>query len=216
MLRLVWIYPISITTDVTHESPLSALWSNVELNVGILCSCLPTLRSCMTRLFPGLFPPNASDHGLSSETKPASSGYESKRVTIQEIALPLDAPDHDLEEQRTSDDSDDNENDHRRRNFSFIACTKHDSTDAVHLTPLRSPPTTASPTMHTRKVSLPGRVARWRESQGHSKATIGLASSSPKDSEQQYPCNDSTKNLLSDENEATMPMPERSRSRDGC
>ncbi|KAM0714444.1 hypothetical protein Q7P37_010231 [Cladosporium fusiforme] len=212
VLRLVWIYPISITKDVTYESPLSALWSNVELNVGILCSCLPTLRSCMTRLFPGLFPPNASDHGIPSETKPDSSGYESKRVTIEEIAFPLNENDHDLEEQRTSNDT----HDSRRRPFSFIACTKHDSSDAVHLTSLRSPPTTASPTMHARKASLPLRVARWRESQLQAKSAIGVASSSPSDKLQQFPNNDSTKNLLSEENEAMMPMPERSRSRDGC
>lgn len=209
VLRLVWIYPISITKDVTYESPLSALWSNVELNVGILCSCLPTLRSCMTRIFPSFFPTNASDHGNVSESKPNSSNHDSKRITIQEIALPLN--DDDLEGQRTSNDFNDNT---RKRPFSFIACTKHDSTDAVHLTALQSPPTTAAPQTHTRKASLPERVARWRESQGTKSAAITQSHS--QNSQLHHNNNDSTKNLLSEETEARPTMPERSRSKDGC
>lgn len=206
VLRLVWIYPISITTDVTYESPLSALWSNLELNVGILCSCVPTLRSCMTRLFPSLFPPNASEHGIPSESKP-NSGYESKRVTIQEIALPDN--DNDLEEQRNSNDI--INDDLCVRPFSFIACSKHDSSEAVHLTTLPSPPTTAHPKSHARKASLPERIARWREREAQKTAATPLPAP-----QEQHHNNDSTKNLLTEESETILPMPERSRSRDGC
>jgi hypothetical protein len=31
-----------------------ALWSTVEINVGIICACLPSLRSLIVRIFPGL------------------------------------------------------------------------------------------------------------------------------------------------------------------
>lgn len=210
VLRLVWIYPISITTDVTYESPLSALWSNVELNVGILCSCLPTLRSCMTRLFPRLFPATpSSNHGVPTETKPDSSGYDSKRATIQEIALPQSY--NDLEDQRISNDH--NGNDQHIRPFSFLANKKQDNPETMHLTALTSHPPTPLTEVHARKASLPERksslperVARWRESQGQKLATT---------SQQPYPNNDSMKNLLSEENETTLPMPEPSRSRDG-
>jgi len=213
VLRLVWIYPISITKDVTYESPLSALWSNVELNVGILCSCVPTLRSCMTRLFPSFFPANITNPSAPSQIKPNSSHNESKRITIQEIALPVD-----LEEQRTINDM--NNNDPHKRPFDFIGCNKHESSEAVHLTPLRSPPTIALPKLHARKAPLPDRVARWRESQIQTATPSSTTNSTPlptsQQRNQQYPPrNDSMKNLLissEEENEAILlASPERSR-----
>jgi hypothetical protein len=212
VLRLVWIYPISITKDVTYESPLSALWSNVELNVGILCSCVPTLRSCMTRLFPSFFPANTTSLSAPSQNKPHSSHNESKRITIQEIALP-----HDLEQQRNINDT--NDNDPHRRPFDFIGCTNHDSSEAVHLAPLRSPPTIALPKLHDRKASLPDRIARWRESQIQTAtATASSTKTTPLPASQQrtnqYPLrNDSMKNLLrhEEDNETILASPERSR-----
>ena len=200
---------------MTYESPLSALWSNVELNVGILCSCVPTLRSCMTRLFPSLFPANITNPSAPSQTKPNSSHNESKRITIQEIALP-----HDLEEQRAINDM--NDNDPHRRPFDFIGCTKHESSEAVHLAPLRSPPTIALPKLHARKASLPDRVARWRES--HIQTATASSSTTkqkptPLPASQQRnlqypPRNDSMKNLLissEEDNEAILASPEPSR-----
>jgi hypothetical protein len=212
VLRLVWIYPISITKDVTYESPLSALWSNVELNVGILCSCVPTLRSCMTRLFPSFFPSNTTDVSVPSQYKPNASHNESKRLTIQEIALPRD-----LEDQRGT-----NDNDPHKRPFDFIGCTNHESSEAVHLAPLRSPPSIALPKLHARKASLPDRIATWRKSQLQ---TAAASSSTTKTTQlpasqqlsQPYPLkNDSMKNLLchDEDNETILASPER--CRDGC
>jgi hypothetical protein len=212
VLRLVWLYPISITKDVTYESPLSALWSNVELNVGILCSCVPTLRSCMTRLFPSLFSPTVSSHGTQLETKPHSSASDSKRLTltIQEIVSPR--IDIDLEDQRP--DSETFGNDFRKQPFSFVACTQHDSSEDVHLTTIRSPPTTVLPKTHSRKASIPERVARWRESQGQKNSANSQAAQQPQQP-QRYPNNDSTKNLLAEEHEAMLQTPERPILRDG-
>lgn len=213
VLRLVWLYPISVTKDVTYESPISALWSNVELNVGILCSCVPTLRSCLTRLFPSLFSPTIASHGTQSEAKPHSSASENKRLTltIQEIVSPR--IDIDLEEQRP--DSETFGNDLRKQPFSFVSCTQHDSSEAVHLTTIRSPPTTALSKTHSRKASLPERVARWRESQGQKNSAITQAAQQPLPQQQNYPNNDSTKNLLGEEYEAMLPAPERSLLRNG-
>jgi len=199
---------------VTYESPLSALWSNVELNVGILCSCVPTLRSCMTRLFPSFFPANTTNPSVPSQFKPNSSHQESKRITIQEIALTPD-----LEAQRnTNDDTDDN--DPYRRHFDFIGCTNHESSEAVHLAPLRSPPTIALPKLHARKASLPDRIARWRESQLQTATTAATKPTQPPASQQRnqpYPLrNDSMKNLLchEEDNETILASPEPSRN--GC
>ena len=55
VLRLSSLYAISVSTDVSWDNPLAAIWSSCEVNVGILCSCLPTLKGCVTRYFPRLF-----------------------------------------------------------------------------------------------------------------------------------------------------------------
>ena len=55
ILRLVYLYPISVSKDVTWDNPMAAIWSSVEVNTGILCSCLPTLKGCISRFFPKLF-----------------------------------------------------------------------------------------------------------------------------------------------------------------
>ncbi|EMC96856.1 hypothetical protein BAUCODRAFT_41690, partial [Baudoinia panamericana UAMH 10762] len=55
ILRLYSLYVISATTDISWNNPLAAIWSSVEINTGILCSCLPTLKGCVTRFFPNLF-----------------------------------------------------------------------------------------------------------------------------------------------------------------
>jgi hypothetical protein len=163
----------------------------------------------MTRLFPSFFPANTINISVLSQYKPNSSHNESKRMTIQEIALP-----HDLEGQR-----DTNDNDPHKRPFDFIGCTNHGSSEAVHLAPLRSPPTIALPKLHSRKASLPDRIARWRESQLQTTATTP-SSTKPTQlpaSQQltnQYPLgNDSMKNLLchEEDNETILASPERSK-----
>lgn len=45
-----------MSPDITWENPLPAIWSSSECNVGIICSCLPTLKGCFTRCAPRLFP----------------------------------------------------------------------------------------------------------------------------------------------------------------
>jgi hypothetical protein len=58
-------------------------------------------------------------------------------------------------------------------------------------------------------------VARWRESQGQKNSAITQAAPQPLPQQQNYPNNDSTKNLLGEEYEAMLPAPERSLLRNG-
>ncbi|KAF2169823.1 hypothetical protein M409DRAFT_52318 [Zasmidium cellare ATCC 36951] len=51
ILRLQSLYVISRTKDTSWENPLAAIWSNVEINIAILCSCLPTLRCIFPKIF---------------------------------------------------------------------------------------------------------------------------------------------------------------------
>lgn len=81
ILRLQSLYVISRARDVTWENPLAAIWSSLEVNTGILCSCLPTLRSCVARIFPKLLgslrgsPSNSA--GAESKQEPNQSGGSS-------------------------------------------------------------------------------------------------------------------------------------------
>lgn len=41
--------------DTSYNSSLAVLWSSLEVNIGILCSSLPTLKTLVSRLFPQIF-----------------------------------------------------------------------------------------------------------------------------------------------------------------
>ncbi|KAK4623368.1 Wortmanamides biosynthesis cluster protein C [Fulvia fulva] len=73
ILRLSGLYAISRSSDVSWDNPLAALWSSMEVNVGILCSCLPTLKGCISRYFPTLF---------------KNSSYGSRHITPLELGNP--------------------------------------------------------------------------------------------------------------------------------
>jgi hypothetical protein len=55
ILRLQSLVSISNSTDPTYDNPAAATWSSVEINVGIICSCLPLLRPLFNRFLPGVF-----------------------------------------------------------------------------------------------------------------------------------------------------------------
>ena len=61
---------------------MAAIWSSLELNIGIMCSCLPTLKPYVVRIFPRFFTSakgSASGHavltiGGGASTKQRSTG----------------------------------------------------------------------------------------------------------------------------------------------
>lgn len=55
LLRLQSLHAVSVSQDISWDNPMAALWSNLEVNIGIICSCLPTLKTCVLRVFPRLF-----------------------------------------------------------------------------------------------------------------------------------------------------------------
>ncbi|KAF2834658.1 hypothetical protein M501DRAFT_943757, partial [Patellaria atrata CBS 101060] len=55
ILRLHALYIVTISKDITWDNPGTAIWSCVELNVGIICASLPTLRALLTKFFPNAF-----------------------------------------------------------------------------------------------------------------------------------------------------------------
>ena len=70
--RLYALYLISVSSDITWDSPASVYWSAIELNVGILCASLPTLRPFLARIWP-----NAFSSSIGSQRVEGSSGNKS-------------------------------------------------------------------------------------------------------------------------------------------
>lgn len=54
IVRLAGIYATTVAKDVSWENSLAALYSNVELAVGIIVGCVPTLKAFCMRYFPCL------------------------------------------------------------------------------------------------------------------------------------------------------------------
>jgi fucose permease len=55
-------------TDFAWYASLSLMWSAVEVNIGIICACIPTLKPLITRILPKLI----LDHTLHSSNKSVS------------------------------------------------------------------------------------------------------------------------------------------------
>ncbi|KXT12450.1 hypothetical protein AC579_7374 [Pseudocercospora musae] len=51
ILRLYALYVLWNSKDVSYDNGMAAIWSNLECNVGIICSCLPTLRCLFPKIF---------------------------------------------------------------------------------------------------------------------------------------------------------------------
>ena len=78
VLRLVYIYPMAVNPDQTWHSPLLCIWSAVELNVAIICSCTPTLRCLFQRFWPKLLNSMASGYGSAKR----SNGEDSAATAV--------------------------------------------------------------------------------------------------------------------------------------
>lgn len=55
LLRLQSLYAISVSNDISWENCQAAIYSNLEVNIGIICCCLPSFRACINRLYPSFF-----------------------------------------------------------------------------------------------------------------------------------------------------------------
>jgi len=55
IIRLHLLYQFETSTDLTWDGTGAATWSTVEINVGIICGSISTLRPLLSRFFPNLF-----------------------------------------------------------------------------------------------------------------------------------------------------------------
>ncbi|OAP56481.1 hypothetical protein AYL99_09660 [Fonsecaea erecta] len=62
ILRLHALYIASISTDLTYDNVGAATWSAAELNVGIMCACIPAMRPIINSMFPRFLSSSRRDH----------------------------------------------------------------------------------------------------------------------------------------------------------
>ena len=72
-------------------NPLAAIWSSVEVNTGILCSCLPTLRSCVLRFFPKFLDSARSDNREERKTQESSDVSSGTKLSEPPPQIPMPA-----------------------------------------------------------------------------------------------------------------------------
>ncbi|PSN60339.1 hypothetical protein BS50DRAFT_563986 [Corynespora cassiicola Philippines] len=53
--RLNALHIVTESNDITWDNPGTATWSAMELNIGIICASLPTLRAFFAKYFPNTF-----------------------------------------------------------------------------------------------------------------------------------------------------------------
>lgn len=56
-----------------------ALWSDIEINVGIICVCMPSLRVLLTRIFPKMLGTSQKSYGMHSGTASKSGPDRTSR-----------------------------------------------------------------------------------------------------------------------------------------
>ncbi|CAK7267863.1 hypothetical protein SEPCBS119000_002767 [Sporothrix epigloea] len=80
--------------DFAWHASMSFMWSAVEVNVGITCACIPTLKPLIIKIFPALvIDPYASSYGNSSHTRGLEvSNSGSRPAASQRLRhLPVDS-----------------------------------------------------------------------------------------------------------------------------
>ncbi|KAL2866196.1 uncharacterized protein BJX67DRAFT_382013 [Aspergillus lucknowensis] len=86
MIRLNYLTIATHTTDPTKDNGPIATWSQIELNMGIICSCLPPLQPLVTRVFPRLLNSASRSRGENPYPRPSYSGKESGRNLMHRLS----------------------------------------------------------------------------------------------------------------------------------
>lgn len=64
---------MAVNPDQTWHSPLLCIWSAVEINIAIVCSCAPTLKCLFQRFWPKFLDSLASGYGSARRSERGDS-----------------------------------------------------------------------------------------------------------------------------------------------
>lgn len=88
ILRLQSLVTWGNSKNPTYEEWAIVYWSTIEVNVGMICTCLPTLRLVLVRIFPRFRGNTTKDR---SEAFCSQVGElhisQTKRISVKEISL---------------------------------------------------------------------------------------------------------------------------------
>ncbi|KAJ5918281.1 hypothetical protein N7454_010656 [Penicillium verhagenii] len=78
ILRLNSLINFASTTNLTWDYVSIGYWSTIECDVGVICACLPAIRSLLRRVSPGLFgdTENVKSYDVSSHSRGRGSRLE--------------------------------------------------------------------------------------------------------------------------------------------
>lgn len=79
ILRLHSLYVVSNSSDITWDNTDAAIWSIIEVDTGIICASLPTIKPVISKLFPRLLSSNQSTQA--TQPYPPSDFHSSHQRT---------------------------------------------------------------------------------------------------------------------------------------
>ena len=88
IIRLYSLYTVAHSTDYTWDNVGAATWSSIELNIGIICACLPTLKPVVNHLFPKLL---LSKKRTTGQTRAQTQHSIVRDTRITQHSIPRDA-----------------------------------------------------------------------------------------------------------------------------
>jgi hypothetical protein len=79
MLRLQSLIEFGSSTNLTMDNFDVVKWSTIEVNVGIICACMPTMRLLLQRFFPNIIGSTLQKYGSGVGKSSGGSSQLSQR-----------------------------------------------------------------------------------------------------------------------------------------
>lgn len=90
-LRLQSLILFANSINPTWDEWPVALWSTIEINVGLLCACLPTVRLILVRIWPRVFGGSTAASGMRSGASRGNSVMvRRQQIRIASIEIQMD------------------------------------------------------------------------------------------------------------------------------
>ncbi|KAF4980760.1 hypothetical protein FZEAL_3315 [Fusarium zealandicum] len=89
-LRVGTIDIAATTSDATYDVA-STMWTVIEMNVAIVCACLPIVRPLIVKVFPKLMPKSSSDHKTYGTPSYGNKSFAHSQVRDKNEWIQIDA-----------------------------------------------------------------------------------------------------------------------------
>ncbi|MCJ1305691.1 hypothetical protein MMC08_008507 [Hypocenomyce scalaris] len=94
ILRMTTLDPASKSADQTYGTLISTTWTTVEADTGIICACLPMLKTPLALMFPHIFlSPSSGDNSGHSGSHTRRTHYARRTSSTEQIKTQPSAPD---------------------------------------------------------------------------------------------------------------------------